>query len=165
MTKRPSRVKGGTRHLHKASKPGEYVSVDQIESRTPGFLAVLRGFVTTKRYTCATIFVDHYSRFTYYYPQTSTNAEETVKAKKAFEAYSNSVGVKILHYHCDNGRFADKVFLAAVKDEKQTVSYYGVNAHHQNGIVEKKIRDSQESARKMILFAKSKWPKAIRTNL
>ena len=165
MTKQPSRVKGGKRHLHTATKPGEYVSVDQLESRTPGFLAVLRGFVTNKRYTCATIFVDHYSRFTYYYPQTSTNAEETVKAKKAFEAYSDSVRVNILHCHCDNGRFADKVFLAAVKDEKQTVLYCGVNAHHQNGIAEKKIRDSQESARKMVLFAKSKWPKAIRTNI
>ena len=48
---------------------------------------------------------------------------------------------------------------------RQTVSYCGVNAHHQNDIAEKKIRDSQESARKMVLFAKSKWPKAIRTNL
>ena len=149
MTKQPSRVKGGKRHLHTATKPGEYVSVDQLESRTPGFLAVLRGFVTNKRYTCATIFVDHYSRFTYYYSKTSTNTEETVKAKKDFETYSDSVGLKILNYHCDNGHFADKVFLAAVKDEKQTVSYCGVNSHNQNGITEKKIRDSQESARKM----------------
>ena len=86
-------------NMRKANAPGECVSMDQIESRTPGFIGVLRGFISKKRYTCATIFVDHYSGFTYVHLQTSTNMDETLKTKVAFEAYTRSLGVKIRHYH------------------------------------------------------------------
>ena len=57
-----------------------------------------------------TVFVDYYS-FTFYYSQCSTNTEETLKAKRAFEFYCRSLGVKILHYHADNERFCDKGFM------------------------------------------------------
>jgi hypothetical protein len=40
-----------------------------------------------------------------------------------------------------------------------------VNAHFQNGIAKKMIRDLQESTRKQLLHAKSRWPKAIELNL
>ena len=102
--------------MRKANAPGECVSMDQIEPRIPGFIGVLRGFISKKRYTCATIFVDHYSGFTYVHLQTSTNMDETLKAKVAFEAYARSLGVKIRHYHADNGRFTDKGFKTAIKD-------------------------------------------------
>ena len=144
ITKHPKHVKGGRSKLKQANKPGEYVSNDQLKSHTPGFLGVLRGFLTKKRYTCATIFVDHSSRSTYYYHQCSTNAEEILKAKRAFEAYCRSLGVRILHYHANNGRLCDKGLMADIHTEGQTISFYGANAHWQNAIVEKKIRDIQE---------------------
>ena len=165
MTKQPKNVKGSKRKLRRTTKPGECVSIDQLESHTPGFLGVLRGFITKKRYTCATIFVDHYSGFTFYYPQCSTNTEETLKAKRSFEAYCRSLGVLIFHYHADNGRFCDKGFMGDVTTGGQTISFCGANAHWQNGITENKIRDIQKHARKMILFAKSKWPAAVNTHL
>ena len=59
--------------------------MDQLESETSKFLGILRGFITKKRYRCATIFLDHYSGFTYIYPQNSTNTEEILRAKTAFE--------------------------------------------------------------------------------
>ena len=37
----------------------------------------------------------------------------------------------------------------------------GVNAHSQNGVAEKRIRDLQEQARTMLLFAVHKWPKML----
>jgi hypothetical protein len=40
-----------------------------------------------------------------------------------------------------------------------------VNAHFQNGIAEKRIRDLQEPARKQLLHAKARWPAAVTTNL
>jgi hypothetical protein len=43
-----------------------------------------------------TVFIDHYSRFSFVYLQQQLSSEETVKAKAAFEAYSRSVGVKKL---------------------------------------------------------------------
>ena len=67
MNKRPSRVKGEIKiaKLREFKVLEECASIDQIESRTPVFMGLLREFITKKRYTCATIFVDHFSGFTY----------------------------------------------------------------------------------------------------
>lgn len=129
------------------SKPGHCVLVDQIESRTPGFCGVLRGFITKRWYTCATIFTDHYIRFSYIHLQHSTSGNDTIATKSAFEAYSLQYGVHIKHYHADNGRFADKDFLKTIHADKQTISLCVVNAHFQNGIAEKRNRNFQEQAR------------------
>ena len=137
--------------MRKANAPGECVSMDQIESITPGFIGILRGFINKKRYMCATIFVDHYSGFTYVKLQTSTNMDETLKAKAAFEVYARSLRVKIRHYHTDNGRFTNKDFKTAIEDAGQTISYCGVNAYFQNGRAKKKIRDLQDKGRTTLL--------------
>jgi hypothetical protein len=165
-TKVPWRVKGKQNSkIRTANSPGACVSVDQLESRSPGLIAQLKGRATRHRYHYATIFVDHFSSLSYIYLHKSITGEETVAAKRAFEAYSMSLGVKILHYHADNGRFADNLFLSAVKEMGQTISFCGVNAHFQNGIAEKRIRDLQESARTQIIFAKHRWPAAIEVAL
>ncbi|EJK71789.1 hypothetical protein THAOC_06735, partial [Thalassiosira oceanica] len=71
-------------------------------------------------------------------------------------------GVTIQHYHCDNGRFADKAFVEACAQQRQVITFCGVNAHQQNGIAERHIRDHlQDQARKQLLFAKHRWPQAI----
>ena len=64
--------------------------------------------MTKEQYICATIFLDHYSDLTFTYLQKSLSVQDTLKAKRAFEAFSRRHGVKIQHYHSDNGRFADK---------------------------------------------------------
>jgi hypothetical protein len=66
-----------------------------------------------------------------------------MEAKEAFEAFARNMGVRIQHYHDDNGRFADNGFVNAVNKQQQTISFCGVNAHFQNGIAEKRIRDLQ----------------------
>jgi hypothetical protein len=43
------------------TKPGEYVSVDQMTSTEVGFFAQLKGKLTKKCYKCATVFVNHFS--------------------------------------------------------------------------------------------------------
>jgi hypothetical protein len=67
---------------------GEVVSVDQLESPTPGLLAQMTGKLTTKRYKYATVFVDQRSRFGYVYLQKTSSAEETVEGKNAFETHA-----------------------------------------------------------------------------
>jgi hypothetical protein len=64
-----------------------------------------------------------------------------MQAKQAHEAFALSHAIR--HYHCDNGCFADNYFVQAIKPSKQTITYSGVNAHFQNGIAEKRIRDLQ----------------------
>jgi hypothetical protein len=121
--------------------------------------------LTTKRYTTATIFVDHKSRLGFIFLQQTSNAEETLNAKKAFEAYARSHGVNVRHYLANNGRFAENAWLSHIKAAKQTITFCGVGAHFQNGVAEKRIRDLQESARTMMLRANDKWPTAQSTAL
>lgn len=156
-----SRGKDNRRAIKPATRPGQCVSVDQLESTTPGLIAQLKGRATRHRYKYVTVFVDNYSGLSFVYLMKSISSEETVKAKRAFEAYARSLGVTILHYHADNGRFADNMFLKATADARQSISFCGVNAHHQNSIAEKRIRDLQDAARTQLIHAKHRWPAAI----
>jgi hypothetical protein len=160
MTKLPWRCKE-TKASHKvfvATKPGECVSVDQMTSTKPGFYAQLRGKLTTKRYRCATIFVDHFSRLRYVHPQVNDTSIETVAAKCTFESFAAEHGVRILHYH---GGFANNAFKQTCDDAHQQLTFCGVNAHFQNGIAKRSICDLSESARKQLLHARACWPAAV----
>jgi hypothetical protein len=92
-------------------------------------------------------------------------AAHTIEAKRAFERYAKVHGVLIKHYHADNAIFDSKEFVAEVHASRQTISYCAVNAHHQNGKAEKRIRDLQDAARTMMLHAKQRWPSAVTTHL
>ena len=71
------------------------------------------------------------------------------------------MGIEIEHYHTDNGIFEAKARVKECTDKKQGLVFFGVNAHHQNGIAEKKIRWLQEITRTSITHDKHKWPGAI----
>ncbi len=97
--------------------------------------------------------------------QESNGALETLAAKHAFEQYARSFDVAIRHYHGDNGRFTENAFKTDCEKKGQQLSFCGTNAHFQNGIAERKIRDLQDRARTMIVHAKHHWPDAITSNL
>ena len=141
------------------------MSIDQLESSTPGLIAQLRGKPTTKRYTCVTVFVDQYSRYGYVVLQKTKSIEETIQAKKSFERLMATHGVKVEHYHADNGVFADASFQREISQANQTISFCAVNAHFQNGIAEKRIRDIQDLGRTMLLHANRRWQNAITPHL
>jgi len=147
------------------TRPGDCVSVDQLESTTPGFIGQLKGILTTQRYKVMTVFVDHYSDYSYVYAQKTTSAEETIEAKRAFERFSASHGVTIRHYHADNGRFAEKRFVNEVTSSGQTITYCGVSAHFQNGVAEKRIRDLLYVGRTMLIHAYRRWAVGVSVNL
>ena len=90
------------------------------------------------------------------------SSEETVKGKESFEQFARTHGVHIKHYHVDNGRFKDNLFMKAIERNNQTISFSGVGgAHHQNGIAEKRIGDLQRRATALLLHAERRWPDAI----
>jgi hypothetical protein len=162
MTKVPWQTKSKTdSQVHQATHAGECVSVDQLQSTQAGFFEQLKGRLTTKRYTSATIFVDHFSRLRYIHLMTSMTSEETIQAKRAFEQFAAAHGVAIKHYHADNGRFADNAFKQHCEQSNQTISYCGVNAHFQNGVGERAIQDITEVAPTMLLHAKARWPSCV----
>eukprot|EP00978_Attheya_sp_CCMP212_P031934 scaffold122559_cov58-Attheya_sp.AAC.4 len=137
-----------------------------MESPTAGLIEQMKGKLTKGRYRYATIYIYHYSRQEFVYLQRSFSSAETLESKRAFERSSRQHGVRIMHYHADNGRFADNLFRNDVTEKGQTISYCRVNhAHWQNGIAEKRIRDLTDQACTILLFAQSRWPGAVSTHL
>ena len=114
MTKRPWRVKGDNKGTAKtATYPGQVVSVDQLESTSPGFIAQLKGTLTQQRYKYAT----------FVYLQKRVTSQETVMAKHVFKRSAKQCGVKIIHYHADNGHFTDNAFIQDCQANRQSLSY------------------------------------------
>ena len=166
-TRRPWRTKTSNAPLdgQTPTKPGEVVSVDQMKSSVPGLVAQMAGTPTRARYTVATVFVDHATDYSYVHFQKSDSATETVEAKEAFERQAAEDGVKILHYHADNGVFASKLWKLHCSTKRQGLTFAGVGAHFQNGKAENKIRQLQSQARTMLIHAAKRWPRAVTANL
>jgi hypothetical protein len=137
-----------------ASKAGQCVSVDQLILTQVGFIAQLKGTITKKRYTAATVFVGHYSKLKYIHLMTKLTSEETMEAKRAFKHFTKQHGIRILHYHRDNGQVMDNAFKNSCSAKGQRLTFCGVNAHFQNSIAEKAIRNLRKGARKQLLHAR-----------
>ena len=116
----------------RSSQPSQESAFRWINShpRPLDLLHRLTGRLTTKRYRHATVFVDQYSGLGYVYPQKTATAEETVEAKKSFEAYCESQGVQVRAYHTDNGVFRANQWVKECFDKRQQLTFAGVNAHH-----------------------------------
>ncbi|MGL5500991.1 MAG: hypothetical protein ACRDCK_07565, partial [Plesiomonas shigelloides] len=93
------------------------------------------------------------------------DSEEVLQAKEAFEAYASSFGIDVRHYHADNGIFNGKEWRRSCSESHQGLSFAGVNAHHQNGRAERRVRSLQDMARTMLIHANHRWPQAITPNL
>ena len=145
--------------------PGQVVSVDQMVSQTPGLVAQMSGFITSKRYTVATVFVDQATKYGFTFFQSSTSADETLLAKQAFEDHCRRMNVQIQHYHADNGVFASQAWRDSCVAQQQGLTFAGVNAHHQNGIAERRIKELTHMARTQLIHASRRWRTAITANL
>ena len=166
MTRKPWRNKPKLAYEPKPiTEPGEMVSVDQLTSPTPGFIAQMTGILTTKRYKYATVFVDHASKLGYVHLQKTSTAEETIEAKKLFEAYARDRGVHIKAYHADNGVFRANKWRDECRRTGQPLTFSGVKAHHTNGMAEKQIQDLQDLTRTQMIHAAHRWEKCITANL
>ena len=153
------------RKRNQALKPREVILVDQMVSPVPGLIAQMVGVLTKQRYKYATVFVDQASRMGFVYLQKTCSAEETIKAKRAFEKYAASRGVTVQAYHTDNGIFKAKKWIEECQQQKQNVTFAGVNAYHQNGIAKQRIRELQEMTRAMLIHASKRWPGVVTIHL
>ena len=145
--------------------PGDLVCIDHIISAQPGLLPRISGHHTRERISAACVFKDCYSGFTYVHLMTSCDLEQTINAKVSFEKLASTYGVSVKQYHADNGHFACKGFRDAVTASNQKITFCGVGAHHQNGIVENMIGLLTRWSRISLLHAKRRWPQAITTIL
>ena len=166
-TRRPWRTKpsNSPRDAIIPTKPGEVVSVDQLEANVAGLVAQMAGRPTHARYKVVTVFVDHATNYSFVHFQKSSSAEETIEGKELFEHYATSMGHNIKHYHADNGIFASKAWKDHCISKHQGLTFAGVGGHHQNGVAENKIRLLQSQARTMLIHAAKRWPQAVTANL
>ena len=86
------------------------------------------------------LFVNHCSRLSCVHVHETTSAEDAITDKRAFEQRARERGVTTKHHHADNGIFKSAAFLKEVTKHQQTIPFCGVDAHHQNGIAEHRIR-------------------------
>ena len=134
-------------NLKQPKNPGERISVDMLQSPHPGLVAQMTGILTRQRYNYATVYVDNYSGFGYVHLQRTQSIEETLESKQAFEMVAQQNGVNILSYHADNGIFRAHGWTRDCLAKNQSMTFAGVNAHHQNGRAERRIRLLQELTR------------------
>jgi hypothetical protein len=88
MTKPPWRGKesASSHKIFVAAKPGEIVSVDQMESTEVGFFSQSKGSLTKKGYIYCTVFVGHFSRLCFVHLQIDNSAKETMLAKQVLNS-------------------------------------------------------------------------------
>ena len=73
--------------------------------------------------------------------------------------------MKVQAYHADNGIFKAKKWVEECRQRKQDLTFAGVNAHHQNGIAERRIRELQETMREILIHATKRWPGVVTIHL
>ena len=112
-----------------------------------------KGNLTRARIWYCTVFVEYYSGYVFVALMMDLTAESTLAAKKEFEHRCAVWGVKVEHYLTHNGIFAEPAWINECKRCKQDLTFCGVGVHHQNGILESKIKDDTLISRKMLLHA------------
>jgi hypothetical protein len=86
-------------------QPGDCISVNQLESNTPGLVPTTHGTPTSCKFQIATLICDHASCFIHLTCHLSTGAVDAVTAKWVFEHEATLADVHIKKYKADNGIF------------------------------------------------------------
>ena len=159
MTQKPVASKEGalSRDMY---EPGDSISTDQFVVKTPGRL--IKGYGRDAAHNCfhgGTIFQDAASNLVRVQPQVSNGAGETVVGKSSFEDWIwNLAGVLAKNYHSDNGVFISNFFRSDCQQKRQSQTFSGVGAKHQNGKAERAIQTISYWARKMMTHTALHWP-------
>ena len=80
-----------------------------------GLIPQEKGNLTQARIWACTLFVDYYTGYVFVALMRDLTAESTLAAKKELEHRCAVRGVKVKHYHADNGRFAEPVWINEYK--------------------------------------------------
>ena len=147
------------------NKPGACVSIDQLVSAQPGLVPQISGRLTSARIWAATVYLDHFTRHVYVHLMRDQTQASTLESKASYERHANTFDVAIKGYRADNGRFAEQEFRSEIQSCLQEITFCGVGAHHQNGLVERVIKDLTLVTRTLLLHAKRHWPEMITTML
>jgi len=113
----------------------------------------MAGFLTSDHIWGTMNFCDHASNFVNVHLMRNFTLKETLLAKRAYEKVLKQAGQTAQHYHADNSCFTDKGFHKDIDDKGQEITFYGVGAHHQNGII--------ENRNKQLTIGMRHWPQMV----
>ena len=150
--------------MGKPAQPGDFVSIDQMVTGSPGLIPFTSGHPSRQCYNMVTMWVDHFSRFLFAHCQEDATMQSTLESKISFESYAKKYNITVHHVHRDNGIFTIKAFKENVESSNQTHSFCGVGAHWQNGVIEcfiGVITTRVVLPRTMLLHAMDMWPDVI----
>jgi hypothetical protein len=105
----------------------------------------------SRMYSGGTVFVDHASSMISIYNQVSLGASDTIRSKNSHEAKLAESNVTIKSYRADNGVYTSNMFTSSLEIRHQKLSLSGVGSHGQNGVAERAIQSTVNSARTMML--------------
>jgi hypothetical protein len=89
--------------------------------------------------------------------------KETLLKKQAYKKVLAHAGRRAKHYHANNGRFLDRGFHQDVDDKGQSISFCGIGAHHQNGIIENRNKHLTLGACTILVHVIRPWPQMVDT--
>ena len=143
--------------------PGDCISIDHYVS--PVKARRRSGYGKNCTFVGGALYVDHASGRIFHQPQSDLTVEGTLHGKKLLEQEAESVGVSIKSYHSDNGVFCASAFKDHCRSLKQSLSFSGVGAHHQNGVAERCIGTISRMARANLIHLMIHWPARCNLNL
>jgi hypothetical protein len=124
----------------------------------------MAGFPTSNRIWGTTFFCNHVSNFVYVHLMRNFTLEETLFAKRAYKKALAQAGRTAKHYHANNhGRFSNKGFHQDITNTGQSITFCGVGAHHQNGIIKNKNKQLTLGAHTLLLLGMCCWPQMVDT--
>lgn len=82
-----------------------------IGNKISRFYRSIKGEINQIQVHSWKIFVDNFRRFSFVFIQRYTSGNVKVKSKMEFEQCEKTHGIDIEHYHADNGRLSDKLFI------------------------------------------------------
>ena len=146
--------------------PGDCISMDQYQGRTPGRLPHTYGKEPpNSKYNGGTVFVDHSSGYIYLHHQVSLRAGDTLQGKHAFEQFADQYGIKLKAFHADNHPFGKTEITDDIKLQDQTISFSGVGAHFQNGVAERAIQTVISWSMCYMMHQLLHWPSCFQDDL
>ena len=133
-------------------------SCDLKISHQPGLVTQASRKLTHEKYWGSVLYVDHFSDFMYGHMITGTTSQQTLDSKHAYERITSANRVTVKSYRADNFQFNSRNFRGDCVKGGQQLTLCGVGVHHQNGVVESKIKMVCEGVRTVLLRPKDRWP-------
>ncbi len=135
------------------------MSTDQFICRTPGQLPSGYGHEGhTGRFHGGTIYNDATSGLIWVENQVSLGASETIMGKERFEQWLyDTACIEVKHFHGNNGIFSWEEYRLECSKKKQSQSFSGVGAQHQNSTAEWAIQTIMYMACTFLVHSSLHW--------